>query len=196
MLTIYSKEKIERAKHRERAYECLACYFLNGIRKVDELSRVQDHILRKHISPDRVPYFCRLCLFRCMTKDKIWNHVINYDRHKMMAQDRHIIDHSQWFAVSPTPHKFSDRDYRRLSADESLKHFLQRQRRTTNLEASTSTPQQGVQLTLPAPLGIGTPRMSAVTGDQGLSLGLQSPNPLGMMAHSGPSLAQQQVAPL
>ena len=195
LLTIYSKEEIERAKHRGRAYECLACYFLNGTRKVDELSRVQDHILRKHIIPDRVPYFYRLCLFRCMTKHQIWNHVIAYDRHKMMAQDRHISDHSQWFAVSPTPYQFSDRDYRRLSAEESLKHFLQRQRRTTNLEAATSTPQQGVQLTLPASLGIGTPRMPAAIGDQGLSLGLQSPNPLGMMAQSGPSLAQQQVAP-
>ena len=37
--------------------------------------------------------------------------------------------------------------------------------------------------------------MSAATGDQGLSLGLQSLNPLGMIAQSGPSLAQQQVAP-
>ena len=166
LLTIYSKEEIERAKHRGETYECLACYFLNGTRKVDELSRVQDHILRKHISLYRVLYFCSLCLFCCMTKHQIWNHVINYDRH--------IIDHSQWFAVSPTPYQFSDRDYRRLSAEESLKHFLQKQRWTTNLEASTSTPQQGVQLTLPASLGIGTPRMSAATGDQGLSLGLQS----------------------
>ena len=81
MLAAYSKEDIERTKHSGRAYECLACYYQKGERKVDELHRMEDHILKAHITPGRIPYFCRLCLFRCMSKQQIIHHVTHYARH-------------------------------------------------------------------------------------------------------------------
>ena len=126
MLAAYSKEDIERAKHSRRAYECLACYYQKGKRKVDELHRMEDHILKAHITPGRIPYFCLLCLFRCMSKQQIIHHVTHYARHVSIPKERNILDHSQWIAGSSTPHQFTDRDYRKLSAEESLQHFLQR----------------------------------------------------------------------
>ena len=66
MLAVYSKEDIERAKHRGRAYECLACFYQKGERKVDKLHWLEAQILKAHITLGKIPYFCRLCLFRCM----------------------------------------------------------------------------------------------------------------------------------
>ena len=53
MQAVYSKEDIERVKHRGRAYQCLACYYKKGERKVDELHRLEAHILKAHITQVR-----------------------------------------------------------------------------------------------------------------------------------------------
>ena len=56
----YDRELIDRAKHRGRAYLCLACHYTKKLRYVDEHGKMEDHILRNHIEADRIPFFCSL----------------------------------------------------------------------------------------------------------------------------------------
>ena len=65
-LSIYDKETIERARHRGRAYLCLACFHLKKKRVADELGKLEDHIVRNHVELERVPFYCQLCTFKCM----------------------------------------------------------------------------------------------------------------------------------
>ena len=184
MLAIYSKEDIERAKHRGRAYECLACYYQKGERKVIELHQMEGHILKVHITTGRIPHFCRLCLFRCMSKQQIIHHVTDCARHVSMAKEQNILNISQSIAISSTSHQFMDRDYRKLSAEESLQHFLQRQGHSRNSKTMVATSPQ-VKLILPGSAGVVTPSICTSCW------GLQIKNPMVTMEQGWSSRVQQ-----
>lgn len=47
---LYSREVIERAKKRGRAYMCLMCGTLTGEKRISELGPMEDHILKNHVS--------------------------------------------------------------------------------------------------------------------------------------------------
>ena len=121
---MYGKELLDRAKKRGLAYQCLACHFLKGERWVDEFGKLEDHILRHHMEPERVPFFCRLCKFKCMRHDQLVRHVSHYARHVTMAASRQIVDHTPWLVASSDPYRITEMDYRKFTQDESLNFFL------------------------------------------------------------------------
>ena len=108
---------------------CLpACHFLKGERWVDEFGKLEDHILRHHMEPERVPFFCRLCKFKCMRRDQLVRHVSHYARHVTMAASRQIVDHTPWLVASSNPYRVTEMDYRKFTQDESLNFFLEKQK--------------------------------------------------------------------
>ena len=50
-LSMYGQVAIEKAKKRGRAYQCLACHFKKVQRWIDEIGKLEDHILRSHMPP-------------------------------------------------------------------------------------------------------------------------------------------------
>ena len=123
----YSREDIDRAKKRGRAYLCTTCYHKSDkqTRKIDEKGRIEEHILRTHLAPGRRPYYCTMCLFRCTRREQLTHHVDNYQRHIDMASSRQITDSSLWLVESPNPYRIGDLDYVKLSQEESLKFYLE-----------------------------------------------------------------------
>ena len=127
-MNLYSQEDIERAKKRGRAYLCTSCYHKSErqVKKIDEKGRIEDHILKTHVTPERWPFFCTLCLFRCTRREQLDHHVTSYQRHMDMASARQIKDSSPWLVESPNPYQISEFDYAKLSQEESLQFYLQR----------------------------------------------------------------------
>ena len=77
-LSSYTPEQMEKAKHRGRVYQCVACQFQKGERWVDEIGKLEDHILRTHVPPERIPFFCQLCKFKCLRQEQLVRHVNPY----------------------------------------------------------------------------------------------------------------------
>ena len=123
---MYDQVAIEKAKKRGRAYQCLACHFKKGQRWIDEIGKLEDHILRLHMPPERVPFSCQLCLFKCLRRDQLLRHVSHYARHVTMAAGRNIVNHEPWLRSSENPYVITELDYFKLSPEESLKFFLER----------------------------------------------------------------------
>ena len=108
-------EAVSRAKHKGRAYQCIPCYHKEGKETIDVKGRIEEHILKNHVSLDEVPYYCRLCLFRCQRHDQLLQHVTSYARHREMVNKRKVTDHSQFLLTSPNPHQFTKIDYCKVS---------------------------------------------------------------------------------
>ena len=53
------------AKHRGRAYQCLACFHKEGKNTINE-KKIEFYILKNHVKLEEVPFYCRLCLFVCL----------------------------------------------------------------------------------------------------------------------------------
>lgn len=124
---LFGKEAMERAKKRGRAYMCVACHNLTGERRVGELGPMQDHVLKTHVSRDRVPYYCRLCTFKCQTKQQLDHHTRHYSRHVTMANYRAITNHEEWQVESPVPYIIGEKDLLKFSQEESVLFFLKKQ---------------------------------------------------------------------
>ena len=114
-LSMYDQMAIEKAKKRGRAYQCLACHFKKGQRWIDEIGKLEDHILRSHMPPERVPFSCQLCLFKCLRRDQLLRHVSHYARHVTMAAGRNIVNHEPWLRSSENPYVITELDYFKLS---------------------------------------------------------------------------------
>ena len=140
--TNYSPEDIDRAKKRGRAYLCTALYHKSDkqTQKIDEKGRIEDHILRTHVVPERWPYYCTMCLFRCTRREQLTHHVDNYQRHIDMASARQITDSSLWLVESPNLHGIGDLDYEKLSQEENLKFYLERHSSKLDKGNSSSNP--------------------------------------------------------
>ena len=128
-------------------------------------------------------FFCRLCLFICVTKRHIVHLMPHYDRHVNMAKEGNISDWSQWIAVKSTQHQFSVRDYHNLSAEESLQHFLQRQAQIRNSETLTVTSPAYLTRICES----GDTKSINIYGSSRSLLGLQCYNPLATMDLQGHS---------
>ena len=125
-LSSYTPEQMEKAKHRGRVYQCVACHFQKGERWVDEIGKLQDHILWTHIPPERIPFFCQLCKFKCLRQEQLIRHVTHYARHVSMAAGRGIIDLGPYLCRSQNPYQVTEMDYFKLSQEASLKYFLEK----------------------------------------------------------------------
>ena len=124
MLEGVEGDRIERARKRGKAYQCLRCFSREGKRTVDIKCRIEDHIMKMHLALEEVPFYCKLCSFRCQKKEQLLQHVSGYSRHVLLAAKYKIIDHSQCLMENRQPHVFGPQDYRVLTATDSLLHFL------------------------------------------------------------------------
>ena len=153
---LYSREAIERAKKRGRAYMCLMCETLTGEKRISELGPMEDHILKNHVSRDRVPFFCRLCTFKCQTRYQMEHHVRVYPRHKVAADQMGVTrdKEHEWMVESPAPYKIGDADMRKFSQEESILFFLRKQ--AGELVSNVRPPQMSV----PTPNSMTAPSMT------------------------------------
>ena len=122
---LYPKEAIEKAKKRGRAY-CLICQRLTGEKRIGELGPMEDHILKNHVSRDRVPFFCRLCTFKCQTRYQMNHHVEHYSRHVTAAKKMNITNHDEWIVVSTVSYKIGEEDMAKFTQEECLLYFLKK----------------------------------------------------------------------
>ena len=118
-------ESIEKAKRRGRALQCLHCFHKKGKKVIDVNGRLEDHILREHMTFQEVPFYCSLCLFRCLKWAQLVPHVSAYKRHVTMVLKANVIDNSAYLILNPNPYKFGPLDYHIFTAEESMKHFLE-----------------------------------------------------------------------
>ena len=95
-------------------------------RWVDEIGKLEDHILRTHIPPERIPFVCQLCKFKCLRQEQLVRHVTHYARHVSMAAGRSIIDHGPYLCRSQNPYQVMEMDYFKWSQEASLKFFLEK----------------------------------------------------------------------
>ena len=139
-------ESREKARRRGRAYQCLHCFHKQGKQVVDVKGRVEDHILREHLSFQQVPFYCSLCYFRCLKWDQLINHVTGYKRHVSVASKAGIVDNSKFLIQNQTPYKIGPMDMHVFSAEDSVDHFL---KVSTAAEASRKDMSLAVQACLP-----------------------------------------------
>ena len=110
---------------------CLAYYHQKKERCIGEQGPMQDHMLRFHVSPDRIPLKCHLCLYQCMTWEQMDHHVTHFLKHVIMTKARNITNHQEWEIVSSTPCRITDSDLQKFSQEESLVLFVKKQESVT-----------------------------------------------------------------
>ena len=93
---------------------------------IDVKQRIEEHIMKIHLSLDQVPFYCSLCLFRCRDRATLDDHVKNFSRHKQMVADRKCNNSSGFLKENPTPYKFGQEDYYVYSQEESVNIFVQK----------------------------------------------------------------------
>ena len=163
---LYSREAIERAKKRGRAYMCLMCETLTGEKRISELGPMEDHILKNHVSRDRVPFFCRLCTFKCQTRYQMEHHVKVYPRHKVAADQMGVTrdKEHEWMVESPAPYKIGDADMRKFSQEESILFFLRKQ--AGELMPNVRAPQMPAPTQYSNQMQMGNQLSAPITGGQ------------------------------
>ena len=124
---LYSREAIEKAKKRGRAYMCLVCHCQTGEKRISEIGPMEDHILKTHGSRDRIPYNCCLCTFKCQTAHQINHHFRHYSRHVTAAKQMGITNHQEWIEASTIPYKIGETDMLKFSQEESMLFYLKKQ---------------------------------------------------------------------
>ena len=173
MLEGVEEDRIERARKRGKAYQCLRCFSREGKRTVDIKCRIEDHIMKMHLALEEVPFYCKLCSFRCQKKEQLLQHVSGYSRHVLLAAKYKIIDHSQCLVENRQPHVFGPQDYRVLTATDSLLHFLgvQAKGSVTSPPVPTSTQETWTAQAIPKQTLAVTPsNENVVTADNSLTI--------------------------
>ena len=117
LIAMEGAEKVERARRMGRAWQCMRCLNEEGKRVVDRKSRIEKHLMKTHLSLTQVPYYCKLCLFRCQKREQLDHHVDVHKRHKLMAEKRNIKDRSVCLVAKAKPHVFGPGDYMVLSSE-------------------------------------------------------------------------------
>ena len=118
------RARIEKARHRGVAYQCLRCLQKDGTRTINIKCRMEDHVMRKHMAEDEIPFRCTLCGFMCLKREQIFHHIENYTRHITAAARQRVTDHFRFLVESQKPHVFGPEDFKSLSPVESLMHFI------------------------------------------------------------------------
>ena len=120
------KSEEEKAKHGGLGYQCLRC-LSKRVQYVAEKIRVEDHIMKMHLSLDEVPFYCSLCMFKCKMSTTLDNHLVRYRRHALIAEEKKVdaADRS-CLRANTNPYQIQDTDYRKLDMDDSMVHFLLR----------------------------------------------------------------------
>ena len=93
-----------------------------GIKYVAEKIRVEDHIMKMHLSLDEVPFYCSLCMFKCRSSTTLDNYLTRYIRHTLVAEEKvDAADHS-CFRPNHYPYQIESKDTykQKLDRDDSI----------------------------------------------------------------------------
>ena len=130
-------ESRNKAQHRGRAYQCLHCLKKPGKRVIDIRCRLEDHIFKMHLSLSDVPFYCRLCLFRCKKREQLLSHITGYPQHVQMATLRGVTNHAEFLHENPDPYVIAlNVDYAVLSVEESIANFMAQAAKMSKLASS------------------------------------------------------------
>ena len=134
------KTDAEKAAKRGRGFQCVRS-MQRGVENINTKSRLEDHIRKTHLTPDQLPFYCALCLFRCTRREDLYRHVTHYNWHAARLADEkgnRIPDSPDYLVENPNPYIIgsTDSDYIKLSKGDSRVHLLLR--------------QKGVETTLPS----------------------------------------------
>ena len=141
-----SLEDMQRAaKLKGRAYQCIRRCHQEGKEFIDFKKRVEEHILKYHLSLDQ-GFYCTLCLFRSTDRSSLFYHVFKHHRHRQIVQEKGVTDSTLYLKKSPNPYTMGKDDYFVFSADSSHKLFL---RRTQQASEKTDILHQAVQEIFP-----------------------------------------------
>lgn len=188
------RAKIDRARRRGTAYQCLRCHYKDGSKTINIRCRTEDHIMRVHLGRDEVPFACKLCSFRCMKRDQLLTHVSAYSKHVLLAAKCKVIDHSPFLWENPKPHVFGPLDYKAFSPEASLLHFLGilEEEQTT---ANTGPLQAEMTVTETRPVeSIVSSSVSAETASVVTSSPVQSVLPIATPQQELPVLSHSEVS--
>ena len=118
-----SKEKIDRARRRGIAYECLWC-FKEGRKTVNIKCRMEEHVGKTHLKKDQAAFQCLLCGFVGLKREPLLAHVANNTKHVLLAAKFKILNHRPYLWENPSPYALGAEDYRAYGPEASLLHFL------------------------------------------------------------------------
>ena len=124
---LYSKEAIEKAKKRGRAYLCLGCQKQKGLQIVGERGPMEGHVLKNHVARDRISFYCRLCTFKCTTLHQLNHHMNHCSRHLARAREMNVTNHQEWMVASQVPYQIGETDLLKFTQEESQLFFLKKQ---------------------------------------------------------------------
>ena len=123
------EEMREKAKHRGRVYQCLACYYKKDISYISKKLKIEEHIYKNHVRPDEIPCFCRQCKFQCMKWEQLVRHMSNYATHANLVKKKGYSDQEQSFLTkSSSPYRLGPTDYIRLESEDSIRHWISDER--------------------------------------------------------------------
>ncbi|XP_053402878.1 serrate RNA effector molecule homolog [Mercenaria mercenaria] len=111
---------------RGRAYRCRHC-FSKGKTEINTKQRMEDHVYKYHVPNDEQPFWCRLCLFRCRSKELLSKHVTTYTRHRNVMSEKGITESRQFLVCNPDPHLIGSKDIELLSKADSMNWWLFKQ---------------------------------------------------------------------
>ena len=117
------RTRIDRARRRGIVYQCKRCLDQDGTRISNIKCRMEEHIMRVHLSRDEQPFHCKLCGFRCTKREQLHSHV-NDNRHILIAARAKVVDSLPYLVENPNPHVFGPQDYVAQSQEASLLHWL------------------------------------------------------------------------
>ena len=118
------RTRIDRARRRGITYQCLRCHYKDGTKTLNIKCRIEDHIMRVHLGRDELPFYCKLCGFRCMRRDQLITHVSAYSKHVLLAAKSKVVDHRPYLVENDRPHIFGPLDYKAHTPEASLLHWL------------------------------------------------------------------------
>ena len=77
-----------------------------------------------HLGRDEWPYYCELCNFKSRKYSELIDHVTVYTRHIAKANKEKIVDNRPFLKQNPNPHVFGPSDFKALTPEGSLLHFM------------------------------------------------------------------------
>lgn len=112
---------------RGRAYKCLHCRGANPC--IGEKKRIESHIYKNHISLEKSPFYCKLCMFRCTEQEDLERHVLTFKAHRDRAANQpDDFDEEENLLKSDDPYYITQKDMVCLSVEESEKVWERRKK--------------------------------------------------------------------
>ena len=107
---------------------------------------IESHIYEKHISLEKSPFYCKLCMFRCTEQEDLERHARTFKAHRDRAANQpDDFDEEENLLKSDDPYYITQKDMVCLSVEESEK-VLERRKKFYSATTSPVSPP------LPSPL--------------------------------------------